>query len=175
MRAQPGQRGFTLIEIMMVVALIAVLAAIAIPNFVGQSNKAKADAEITAIFAELRMCEERYRAERGTYLATTTSETSLYPATPSSSERAIVVGMPAEWTSLKYRGNDRGRCSYGVIVGPGGGGTIGTRAASFGFTTPNTDWFYILARCDMDGNSSVDSYYFTDNNNAQIRKQNAGK
>jgi prepilin-type N-terminal cleavage/methylation domain-containing protein len=69
MRARPGQRGFTLIEIMMVVALIAVLAAIAIPNFVGQSNKAKADAEVTAIFAELRMCEERYRAERGSYLA----------------------------------------------------------------------------------------------------------
>lgn len=175
MRSQPAQRGFTLIEIMMVVALIAVLAAIAIPNFVGQSNKAKADAEVTAIFAELRMSEERHRAERGSYLATTANELTLYPAAPSSSERAIAAGMPAEWVSLKYRGNERGRCSYGVFVGPGGGGTVGAKGAEFGFTIPTTDWYYILARCDMDNSSVVDSYYFTDNNNATIRKQNAGK
>lgn len=175
MRSQRAQDGFTLIEIMMVVALIAVLAAIAIPNFVGQTAKAKGEAEVTAVFAELRLCQERYRAERGTYLATAASETSLYPATPSPNERDIVASMPQEWRDLKFRGADRARCSYGVFVGAGGGGTIGSRATSFGFTTPNTDWYYILARCDLDGNSAVDSYYFTDNNNATVRKQNAGK
>ncbi len=169
------QRGFTLIEIMMVVALIAVLAAIAIPNFVGQTAKAKADAEITAMFAELRIAEERYRAERGSYLATAANETSLYPATPSPNERDLLASLPTSWRDLKYRGSEKARCSYGIIIGAGGGGTIGARAASFGFTTPPIDWYYILARCDMDNSTAVDSYYFTDSSNTAIRKQNAGK
>jgi prepilin-type N-terminal cleavage/methylation domain-containing protein len=170
-----AQRGFTLIEIMMVVALIAVLAAIAIPNFVSQTAKTKGDAEINAMFAELRLGQERYRAENGAYLATTAAETSLYPATPSVNERDMLVALPTEWRTLKYRGAERARCSYGVIVGPGGGGTIGARATSFGFTTPTVDWYYILARCDLDNNSSVDSFYFTDSNNPTIRKQNPGR
>ena len=159
----------------MVVALIAVLAAIAIPNFVGQSAKAKGDAEVTAIFAELRLGQERYRAERGTYLATAANETSLYPATPSHNERDIAAAMPQEWRDLKYRGSDRARCSYGVFIGPAGGGTIGAKATYFGFTAPATDWYYILARCNLDNNTAVDSFYFTDSNNTTIRKQNAGK
>lgn len=170
-----NQRGFTLIEIMMVVALIAVLAAIAIPNFVGQTAKAKGDAEVTAMFAELRIAQERHRAERGSYLATASSETTLYPATPSHNERDLLASLPAEWRALKYRGAERARCSYGVIIGPGGGGTVGPRATSFGFAAPQIDWYYILARCDLDNNTAVDSYYFTDSNNTAIRKQNAGK
>ena len=159
----------------MVVALIAVLAAIAIPNFVSQTAKTKGDAEVNAMFAELRMAEERYRAENGAYLATTSAETTLYPSTPSPNERDMLTSLPTQWRALKYRGAEKARCSYGIMAGPGGGGTIGSRAASFGFTTPTIDWFYILARCDLDNNSSVDSYYFTDSNNPTVRKQNAGK
>jgi type II secretory pathway pseudopilin PulG len=160
---------------MMVVALIAVLAAIAIPNFVSQTAKTKGEAEVNAMFAELRMAEERYRAENGTYLATTTAETTLYPATPSPNERDLLASLPAQWQALKYRGAERARCSYGVIIGPGGGGTIGSRAAAFGFTTPTVDWYYILAHCDLDNNTSVDAYYFTDSNNPAVRKQNPGR
>jgi type II secretion system protein G len=41
---QNGRRGFTLVEIMIVVAIIGLLAAIAIPNFVNARNKAQASA-----------------------------------------------------------------------------------------------------------------------------------
>jgi type II secretory pathway pseudopilin PulG len=160
---------------MMVVALVAVLAAIAIPNFVSQTAKTKGDAEVNAMFAELRMGEERYRAENGTYLATSTSETTLYPPTASSNERDMLASLPAAWRALKYRGAEKARCSYAVFIGPGGGGSIGTKATSFGFTAPTVDWYYILARCDLDNSTAVDGYYFTDSNNPAVRKQNPGR
>jgi prepilin-type N-terminal cleavage/methylation domain-containing protein len=181
MRQRVQQRGFTLIEIMMVVALIAVLAAIAIPNFVRQSARAKGDSEVMEIFAELRIRQEQFRFERGTYKATAADEAHLYPATPSPSERDLLGALPQEWQDLKYRGKSSARCSYGVFTGAGGDNSnVGVVAAAaapggFAYTPPITDWFYLFAWCDLDNNSSVDSYYFSDSTNTAIRKVNAGR
>jgi prepilin-type N-terminal cleavage/methylation domain-containing protein len=175
-RPLAAQRGFTLIEVMMVVALIAVLAAIAIPNFVRQSGRAKSDTEVMEIFAELRIRQEQFRFERGTYKATTADEVLLYPGTPSSNERDLLGALPVEWQDLRYRGKSTARCSYGVITGAGGDATnIGVRAAAFGFTAPTTDWFYILAWCDIDNDATTDGFYLTDSVNTSIRKVNAGR
>ena len=60
------QQGFTLIELMIVVVVIAVLAAIAIPNYLEQSRKGRR-AEAVRATGEFQLGLERWRAENPTY------------------------------------------------------------------------------------------------------------
>lgn len=59
-------QGFTLIELMIVVVVIAVLAAIAVPNYLEQSRKGRR-AEASRAIGEYQLAIERWRAENPTY------------------------------------------------------------------------------------------------------------
>ena len=59
--------GFSLIELMIVVAIMAILAAIAIPSFMRFSMKAKT-AEATSNLSAIRTSEESYRSENDIYI-----------------------------------------------------------------------------------------------------------
>ncbi len=61
-----GKKGFTLIELMIVVAIIGILAAIAIPNFLRFQLRARSSEGKTNI-AALRTAQESFSAEFGTY------------------------------------------------------------------------------------------------------------
>lgn len=59
-------RGFTLIELMVVVAIVGIIASIAYPSYVGYMNQARrADAMTTLI--QLQLAQERYRANNPLY------------------------------------------------------------------------------------------------------------
>jgi type IV pilus assembly protein PilE len=66
MRPHARPRGFTLIEVMVVVAMIAILAAIAVPayqDFVRKARRADAKRDLTA----LQLAQERWRANNVAY------------------------------------------------------------------------------------------------------------
>ena len=76
-----NQKGFTLIELMIVVAIIGILAAIAIPNFRNYQMKAKA-AEASTNLGNIKTAQEAYLAEHDAYLACAANPAAGIPVTP---------------------------------------------------------------------------------------------
>ena len=78
-----GQKGFTLIELMIVVAIIGILAAIAIPNFLTYQLKSR-QAEAKTNLQAIKTSEIAFQAERGCYIGV-----------------AVEVGQPAAVAAVK--------------------------------------------------------------------------
>lgn len=91
-------RGFTLIELMVVVAIVAIIAAIAIPSYTEQVRKSRR-ADAARAVGELQLQLERWRAEHPTYMncKTTTvpddcsASPTPYPTVPTSSFYTVEI------------------------------------------------------------------------------------
>jgi type IV pilus assembly protein PilE len=93
------QKGFSLIEVMVVVAIIGILAAIAIPSYADYVKRAKAT-EATSILADLKVKMEQYYQDNRTYLDI--AGTTAPCAPPSGSSKYFSFSCGATQTSTSY-------------------------------------------------------------------------
>jgi type IV pilus assembly protein PilA len=139
-RRRRSRAGFTLIELMIVVGIVGVLAAIAIPAFSGYAQRARASEAFTML-GEIRQRQESYRVEFGRYCAAT----DWNPANYGSSSTVVSFDTTdPNWAQLGARPDGPLRFQYRVLTGVPG--------APSGIPGMNTNdfWFVAQAQGDLD-------------------------
>lgn len=129
------RQGFTLVELMIVVAIIGILAAIAIPNFLKYQSKAK-QGEAKVNLKGIYTAELSYFAEADTYASFT------------------AVGFDLAATNARYE--------YDIGVGASVGGSATCDSGTAGLDT--TPAFTATACGNIDGDATIDSWEINDGN-----------
>lgn len=139
--------GFSLVELMIVVAITGILAAIAIPNAISMQLKAKR-AEIPISVDGIRTCEAGYNSSFDAYVAA-----PVRPRPDSDLNKSLVdwVTTP-EWTELGFRPTGAMRGNYVVF-------------------TEGSD-FLILGRSDVDNDDDLSTYTATADNEGSLSEPN---
>jgi type IV pilus assembly protein PilA len=132
-----NRKGFTLVELMIVVAIIGILAAIAIPNFVDMQYRAKR-AELPSNVDGIKTAELAYEASFDAFVV----ETAWQPnSSPNKQQRAWSTGSGFDTLGWGPDGDVRGMYE------------VHTNTATS---------FHVSGQADVDGDGS-NSYYFANN------------
>jgi type IV pilus assembly protein PilA len=137
-----NRKGFTLVELMIVVAIIGILAAIAIPNFVDMQYRAKR-AEVPSNVDGIKTAELAYEASFDQFV----QNSSQHPnSSPNKQQRS--------WTS-------------GSAFDTLGWGPDGDVRGSYAVQTSTTD-FTAVGYCDVDGDGDTNKFAATKTTNATM-------
>jgi general secretion pathway protein G len=90
-RSHTRRSGFTLIELIVVVLILGILAAVALPKFVGQADTARVNGSLQSL-SVLRTAIDTYRVTTGSYPPAATLATALAPYLRSPQFPAPAVG-----------------------------------------------------------------------------------
>ena len=134
-----NRKGFTLVELMIVVAIIGILAAIAIPNFVSMQYKSKR-AEIPQNLKAIKIAEIAYENEFDVYV-----KCSAYPASPTKTTQIWTKSASGGFRTIDFTPSGEVRGSYMVST------------AQFNFTATGIS--------DVDGDGVSATYITTKSSN----------
>lgn len=135
-------QGFTLIEIMIAVVIVAILAAIALPSFMDSVRKGRRSEAFAALSA-LQQAQERWRGNNANYGAMV-NLTTIAATTPNgyyaiSIDANNATGYTATATGQGGQAND-GSCKVLAVRVLGGNISYGSGAAVADFTDPGRCW-----------------------------------
>lgn len=156
--------GFTLIELMIVVAIIGILAAIAIPAFTGYIRKSKTAEATTNLKNLYQGAVSYYSQERfGQGVTGGTANTNCQvaaagplPATPGANKQTAAFSGNTSFAALSFTISDPVYYAYTVTPGSGACGTAASTAAVYTFQ----------AQGDLDGDTTLSTFELAVGSNA---------
>ena len=132
-----SRKGFTLIELMIVVAIIGILAAIAIPNFIRFQLKAKTS-EGKVNVAAIRTAEEAYFSEFGKYVAAAVS-----PAANGKTTKVAFVEVGSGFSNVGWAPEGQVYFNYEVVISAASTAYIADAGADIDGNNTNQSWGYV--------------------------------
>ncbi len=171
MSEKTNSAGFTLIELMFAVVILGILVAVSVVAYTKNIRKARSG-EVPVVIGELKTREEAWYAEHGYYLGVCHSpsgsrtegdcqEGQYWPDLAGKGQAVSAVNLPDRWRLLRINVSSALYCQYEVIAGKAGDSqNIGSLGTEMFPSTPARNWYYVLARCDWDGDRNTNEIYW---------------